>query len=133
MMIANGTSPYLNTAARAPRALATLTAAPQGSADSVTLSAGSADFGAVGTMTVAGAVPVAGAVANFMAMVGAGLNKKEGLSYMNLAASGGNLIGTGSLVAGLISGNSTATNIGLGLLGASGLAAGVTAYALTKN
>jgi hypothetical protein len=100
----------------------------EGQADSVTL--GYNDAKDVGLMTGAGFLPGVGAVANFMAMVGAGVNNKETLSWMNLAGAGANVAGTAAAATGLLIGNSTATYVGLALLGVSGITAGVTTAAL---
>lgn len=99
-----------------------------GSSDSVTLGYNGAKEIALGAF--AGAVPVVGAGVNFVAMIGAGVNRKDNLAMGNLAGAGANVAGTLSLAGGLLLGNSTATYVGLGLLGASGVTAGLTAAAL---
>lgn len=130
-------SPYLSQTRASAANLSASQSTSQPSSDPVdtmTYSAPGHNFNAtVGKMALSGATPVLGALSNFTAMLGAGLNGREGLSYMNLAASGINLMGTGSMIAGLVTGNGTAFTMGLGMLGASGLAAGVTTYALTSH
>lgn len=111
------TAPAYQTSARA-----------EGPSDSVTL--GYNDAKDVALMAGAGFLPGVGAVANFMAMVGAGVNNKENLTWMNLAGAGANVAGTVSLAGGLIFGNPTASYVGLGLLGSSAVTAAITAAAL---
>lgn len=82
-------------------------------------------------MTVGGGfVPIAGAAVNWAAMIGAGINNHKNLAMMNLAGGVANLAGTASLAGGLLFGNSTAAYVGLGLLGSSALAAGITVAAM---
>lgn len=83
--------------------------------------------------TIAGAVPGVGAVTNFAAMLGAGINDEEGLSYAGLGGVAANLVGTASLAGGLWTGNSTATNVGLSLLAGSALTAGVVSHSLLQK
>lgn len=97
-------------------------------ADSVTL--GYNDARDVALMAGAGFVPVVGAFVNVMALVGAGVNNKETLTWGNLAGAGANLMGTASLTGGLLTGNTTATYVGLGLLTGSAVTAGLTTAAL---
>jgi hypothetical protein len=133
MQILTGTQPT-QTLARAPRAQAAPSVAVETPADSVTLSSSFAsDMGKVGFVGLASATPLVGAVSNFAAMIGAGVSNRQGLAYANLAAAGANVVGTGALITSFFTGSSTATNIGLGLLGASGLAGGVTAYVLAQD
>ena len=80
--------------------------------------------------TIAGAVPGVGAVTNIMATAGAGINGKDGLSYVGFGGAVANLAGTASLAIGLLASNSTATNVGLSLLAGSALTAGVVSYSL---
>jgi hypothetical protein len=74
-------------------------------------------FGALGF------VPVIGALSNFGAGVEAGFNDNQtaatgaGIGFLS------NLGGTAALAGGLVFGNSTAVNVGLGMLGVSGLTA----------
>lgn len=88
--------------------------------DSVTL--GTARLPSIATFTVTGAVPILGAGINYLA--GSADGAGRGDARVSLLGIGGNLAGTASLAYGLIAGNSTATNAGLGMLGFSGLAAG---------
>lgn len=81
-------------------------------------------------MTGAGALPGVGAVVNFMAMVGTGINNNNTLSMACLGGSVANIAGTATAAVGLFTGNSTATNVGLGLLGASALTAGIATASL---
>jgi hypothetical protein len=83
--------------------------------------------------TIAGAVPGIGAVTNFIGMFGAGINDKDGLSYAGLGGAVANLAGTASLAGGLLTGNSTATNVGLSLLAGSAVTAGVVSYSLLRK
>jgi hypothetical protein len=98
------------------------------STDSVTLGYNGAKE--VALMAGAGFVPVMGAVTNVVAMVGAGVNNKHNLTWMNLAGAGANIAGSISLAGGLLFGNSTASYVGLGLLGSSAVTAAVTTAAL---
>lgn len=75
-------------------------------------------FGALGLL------PVVGAMSNFGAGLQAQFNGHE--APTNAAGIGfvSNLAGTATLVGGAIFGNGTAINVGLGMLGLSGLTAG---------
>lgn len=88
--------------------------------DSVTL--GTARLPSITTFAVTGAVPVLGAGVNYLA--GSADGAGRGDAGMSLLGIGSNLVGTASLAYGLIAGNSSATQAGLGMLGFSGLAAG---------
>ncbi len=91
---------------------------------------GYSNTGDVLLMTGAGALPGVGAAANFMAMIGTGINNQETLSMACLGGSVANIAGTATAAVGLFTGNSTATKIGLGMLGASALTAGLATASL---
>ena len=76
----------------------------------------------------AGCLPAIGAASNFAVGFGAAWegNSAVGL-YAGLGAAGLNALGTLTLAGGAIFGNSTALKTGIGMLGASGLAGGITA------
>ena len=95
--------------------------------ESVTFSA--ARGPSIVTWTACGAIPVLGAGVN---VLGASADHASTTSArFNVLGAGANLAGTASLAYGLLAGNSTATNAGLGLLGVSGLVAGTTCAALS--
>lgn len=96
--------------------------------DRVTLSSTSTKE--LATMTMLGSIPVAGVVTNLLGMVEASGESKSLHAAGSLAGIGANAAGTAAVVYGLSTGNWTATFAGLGLLGASGIAAGATAAAL---
>lgn len=98
--------------------------------DSVALSEGNVSVKDVALLGALGALPILGVGANYIAAVGASSSNKPGLPYLGMAGAVANVIGTGTAVAGLLIGNSTATYTGLGLLGASGVSAAVTASLL---
>lgn len=124
------TSTRINSLQSSARTPVNQTAAPQPESvtDSVTFGHNSA--GDVAMMAGVGFVPVAGAIVNMTALIGAGSSGMEGLAWMNLAGAGANVAGTLSLAGGLIFGNSTASYVGLGLLGSSAVSAAVTTAAL---
>ena len=72
----------------------------------------------------AGALPVVGAGVNLMTSIGSGFNGKEAVG--NLAGVGMfvNLAGSATLATGLMIGNQTATQVGLGMLGFSAFTVG---------
>lgn len=74
-------------------------------------------FGALGF------VPVVGAVSNFAAGMESGFNDNELGSTAGGVGVLANLGGTASLAGGLLFGNEIARNVGLGMLGVSGLTA----------
>lgn len=98
--------------------------------DAVTLSNGSSSVKDVALLGALGTLPIVGVGANYIAAVGASSSNTPGLPYLGMAGAVANIIGTGTAVAGLLIGNSTATYAGLGLLGASGMSAAVTASLL---
>ena len=99
--------------------------------DSVTLGGRKdADYGKIGMATLFGAAPVVGAFTHIAGMLEAGMQGKYPQVETSVIAAGVNLVATGTLVGGLLSGNSLLAHAGLGMLGISGLAAGVTSYAL---
>ncbi len=102
--------------------------------ESVTLSSG--EFRNKAIIVGCGFVPVVGAATNLMsawatAWTDGDSSKNSGRPAIGLAGTVANLAGTVVGAYGLIAGNSTATNVGLGLLAGSGLAAGAV-VALTK-
>lgn len=84
----------------------------------------------IALMTFAGAVPLVGAITNFAGMIGTGSNGDQRLASASLAGAAANLLGTGSLVAGLLTGTNVATMVGLSLLGASAVVSGIATSAL---
>ena len=74
-------------------------------------------FGALGFL------PVVGALSNFGAGVEAGFNDNQTAASAAGIGALSNLGGTAALAGGLLLGNSTAINVGLGMLGVSGLTA----------
>lgn len=95
--------------------------------DSVALRGGDSGARDVALLGALGALPILGVGANYIAAVGASSSNKPGLPYLGMAGAVANVIGTGTTVAGLFIGNSATTYVGLGLLGASGVSAAVTA------
>lgn len=113
-------------AARRPAAQSA-PAAEQKVSDSFTFSSnnslkGAAAFGALGL------IPVVGMASNFGVGAQAGFNDHSTASSVAGAGFLANLGGTAVLAGGLLFGNSTATNVGLGLLGVSGLAGAVAGF-----
>lgn len=109
-------------------------ASPAPTSDSVTL--GSSEFGNKAIIVGCGFVPVLGAATNLMtawatAWSDGDGNKSTGRPTIGLAGAVANLAGTAVGAYGLIAGNSTATNVGLGLIAGSGVAAGAV-VALTR-
>ncbi len=76
-------------------------------------------------MAVAGGVPLVGSLANVMLGYGASRNGMDNLSLACVGGGFANLAGTITAGLGLAAGNSTATCVGLGMLGASALTAGI--------
>jgi hypothetical protein len=99
--------------------------------DSFTLSSSDSLGNRVGRGAVAGvlgAIPVVGAFSSFGVGMGAGWDANSAAgTYAGLSAAGGNVLGTLTLAGGALFGSETAKQIGIGLLGASGLTAGITA------
>lgn len=90
------------------------------SEDSVSLSGLSVKGGIIGGL--AGVIPLVGVASNFGIGAQAGFNGLETATKVSAAGIFANLGGTISLAGGLIFGNETAKNVGLSLLGVSGLA-----------
>lgn len=97
---------------------------PAGPTDSVTLGGRSGDSLAGVACGGLGAIPVAGACLHLTFGVDASVEGQKNLTRATILGGVSNLAGTALTAGGLLTGNSTATRIGLGMLGASA-AAGV--------
>lgn len=113
-------NPYAQGAFRRPSAnLASLSEQPS---DSVTFSYSNNSYGGAAFFGGAGLVPVVGFMSNFGIGAQAGFNDHSTASKAAGFGALANLGGTAALAGGLIFGSNTVTNVGLGLLGVSGLA-----------
>ncbi len=114
-------------AARRPAA-ASAPVVEQQSSDSVTLSYSNNSFKGGAAFGAMGLIPLVGVASNFGIGAQAGFNDHKAASNFAGAGVVANLAGTVTLAGGLLFGSGTATNLGLGLLGVSGLAGAVAGF-----
>ncbi len=98
------------------------------SADSFTFSSSNNSFKGGAAFGVLGLIPLVGVASNFGIGAQAGFNDHSGASKAAGLGVVSNLGGTVALAGGLLFGSGTATNIGLGLLGVSGIAGAVAGF-----